>query len=401
MNVTRKLTTAAVTGALFLNMVAPAFAGSTITITNSSNGRDSENKAKVELNREIVVTQSNNTSVSNEVNQDANTGDNKIKDNIGGDIELTTGNVTQDANVSTQAGFNSAQVNDCGCDYEVEIINEKNGRDSENTAKFEAGDTKTLFQENNTYVKNDVDQDANTGDNDVKDNIDGDVSVKTGSVDQDAEVATLAGANHGDLGGDGDGESSFSLTNSMNGRDSENEIKVELLRGLLATQANNAEVKTYLDQDGDTGDNEVKDNIGGVDVETGDIDQAAIIAAWLGANALEVDDCCEIDADLTNEKNGRDAESELKLELGGDVLLFQDNDQEAKNDADQDGDTGDNEVADNLSDDMHTGDVDSDVEIETKAGHNVIGDADFDFDFDLDLDEEQLSLLMLLVNALL
>ncbi|NTV30486.1 hypothetical protein HGA91_00705 [candidate division WWE3 bacterium] len=400
MKITQKIATGVATGALLLQMAQPAFAA-TYTITNSTNGRDSQNSGTIQINRESSVYQTNNVQIDNNINQNANTGDNKVQDNLGG-VDVKTGDVNQEASVVNNAGENVAQLQQCDCDYDVEIVNEKNGRDSENTAAFNATQASSLMQTNNVDVNNKLKQNANTGDNALKDNnSDTEVSVQTGDVDQDASVETLSGGNHAVLGSRNGGSSSFSLTNSTNGRDSENSVFANVNHSNVAVQSNEVDVDNNLDQHANTGDNDAKDNLGGAAAETGSVDQTAKIANTAGANVLAAGDCmCDVDVEVLNEKNGRDTENEAGLELSFADLFQQFNDELSfDNNADQHGATGDNQISDNNSDDMNTGDVDSDVEVHNTAGQNVIGDTTSDL-HDLSGDWNGASILMMLMHLL-
>lgn len=400
MNAKHKLVTAALTGMSVLALAGGALAATQITIENSSNGRDTTNSAVVKLNRDVYVDQRNVTEVTNKVTQDADTGHNDVRDNLGGDIKVTTGDIDQVISILTEAGMNTAEVNDCGCDYNVEILNEKNGRDSQNTATFSATDSKEVYQNNRTEVDNKLSQDADTGHNDVQDNIDGDVKVTTGDVSQSADVATTADANRADVSGNGKSASQFALTNSMNGRESRNTVTAGVSRDTYVDQANRTGVSTDSDQSGDTGHNDVKDNQGDVSTQTGDVDQSASVDALVGSNALSADSCCEIEVTATNEKNSRESKNVLSLVLSttDESGFFQTNRQAVDNRNDQDGNTGRNDVRDNNSDDITTGDVDSSVEIVTRAGENTIGDTGLSLDVGSD---SHLSLLLLLLHLLL
>lgn len=382
---TKQIIASLTTGALALSMLATTASAAEIKITNSTNGRDSNSNGAINIQRSTSVEQVNNVDVDNKVDQNADTGNNQVKDNFGS-VDVQTGSVDQQATVRTEAGSNAAQLDQCDCDFDVEIVNEKNGRDSDNSASFDADVHTELGQFNDVNVDNRVDQDAETGDNQLKDNYsDDEAGLETGSVDQDAMVQTSTGLNQAVLGsGNGSGSSEFNLVNTGNGRDSDNNIEVGVDLTTEVEQVNEVDVNNKLDQGADTGNNALKDNMGGVDVETGDVDQTAKVYNEGGANALQVDNClCDVDVEIENEKNGRDSENDAELWLGISDYFGQFNeDVDFYSNLDQDGETGDNEVKDNMRDDFVTGSIDSDVEVTNSAGLNTIGDVSMDSDWD-------------------
>jgi hypothetical protein len=141
----------------------------------------------------------------------------------------------------------------------------------------------------------------------------------------------------------------------------------------------------------------LRDNLGGVHLETGYVDQEMFVSTLLGANMLAGGDCCGVDAELVNEKNARDSRSDIEVGLDELAEYFQDNAQKVENEADQEGETGENESRDNNADPIVTGSVDSSVELITSAGTNVVGSTD------MELDAEYISatLILLLMQLML
>jgi len=107
----KKIATAFAAGALLLNTVAPVFAGTTIIL--SENGDGSDNDATVKLGQSTTVVQSNNADVYNNVDAEAETGDNEANENTGGDVDIETGDASVDVNVENTLNSNSAEVDCC------------------------------------------------------------------------------------------------------------------------------------------------------------------------------------------------------------------------------------------------------------------------------------------------
>ena len=153
MDYKRKIGTAIATGALLLNAFAPlAFAETTITI--NGNGSGSNNDANVSLNQETKVEQKNDAQVNNDVEVNADTGDNDANNNTGGDVSIDTGNAEGNVNVTNSLNANSASVDCCNTgDSTVKISG--NGSNSDNNVN--------LDMDNKTEVKQDNKAKVNTG----------------------------------------------------------------------------------------------------------------------------------------------------------------------------------------------------------------------------------------------
>jgi hypothetical protein len=127
---------------------------------------------------EIGVEVENDAKIKNDLDLNADTGENEAEDNHG-DGEVTTGNATLSADVSSEA--NSAEIsvkapsacNDCLTDVRGDVK-------VESSIKLEVV--------NDAYILNDLDLKANTGDNKAKDNC-GDGTVSTGSAALSANVS--------------------------------------------------------------------------------------------------------------------------------------------------------------------------------------------------------------------
>lgn len=384
-----RMTGMAGAGLLIAQSLLPAFAA--INISVSGNGYGSNNDADFNYSTQTTVSQSNNVSVNNKIDQDANTGDNTVSKNTGADIDVQTGDVTQTAEVTTVAGANSAVVEACGCDLDLVVAIEKNGADTKNDVDFDLQSGKQLFQTNYVDVKNDVDQDGNTGDNEIDKNTGGDIALTTGDVDQAISLTTEAGLNVASLGSS-DGGVDLELVIAENGADSRNDLDVTLELYTVAAQNNSVDVYNDVDQDALTGKNDVDANTGGdIDVETGGVDQAIEVWNGVGFNALEVDECCELEGEIVVDKNGVDTKNDvdLDIEFGSEYFQACGGEQvtglakllnrfrggcDLDNNLDQDAETGKNDVEKNTGDDLTTGDVDQLMTVENEAGANVIGE---------------------------
>jgi hypothetical protein len=395
-----KITTAFATGAVLLNALAPiSFASTTLTI--SGNGTGSDNTANVSANNTTTLIQTNNTDITNDVNVDANTGNNRASDNTGGNVDVTTGHAITDVAVSNTAGSNAATIDNCNCENDADVLISGNGSHSDSDVTLDRNNTTTLFQTNNTDVRNRVDVDANTGYNRTNDNTGGDVSVLTGRADTTVTLGTTANANFARIGG-GTGSNGGGTTTAQilgNGTGSDNSIDLSSNNDVVLSQLNDAYISNRVDVDANTGHNYANDNTGGeVDITTGHAITDVLVDNMVGFNAADVDNCGCLE-DLTAKIGGNGSDSDNDIVWGGDNLLagFQTNDTTLNNNLKHlDSDTGYNRANDNTgavngeSDpSMTTGHAGTVVTLENSGGMNTFGEdlsdvlenVDFDFDF--------------------
>jgi len=407
-NLKRKLITGIASGAILLNALTPfAFADTTIQI--SGNGSSSDNTANVSFDQSTTVVQNNTANVSNNVDVDADTGDNDAEDNTGGDVSIETGDADVDVDVSNTLNSNSANV-DCCQTGDTEVLIQGNGTNSDNDANLNLTTDTGVFQDNYAYVKNDVDVDADTGNNDAKDNTGGDVTIETGDADVSVSLATTANANWAQVGSSGQ-NGDISLRILGNGSNSDNTIKLWLDNSVLLAQNNSAYIHNDVDVDADTGDNDAEDNTGGdVTIETGDANVDVDVDNAVNFNWADVNCGCLLEDLLAKiDGNGTDSDNDINAWLSfnqGEEGSFQDNDAYIDNDLDDlDADTGNNDNEDNTAEgdgdpSIETGDADVDVDVNNSGNVNVLGgDSDFewpDFNFDVEFSLSLSELLALL-----
>ena len=391
--INKRIASAVATGALLLNsFVTPAFAATNIQI--SGNGSDSNNDAKLELQKSTSVVQNNTANVSNKVDVKASTGGNSAEDNTGGDVKISTGDSAVGVAVKNMLNSNSASV-DCCANGDTDVEISGNGSDSDNDVELDMDSSNGIFQDNYGKISNDLNVDAKTGDNETDDNTGGDVEIETGDSEVSLGILNMLNSNMARIGG-GDSEgSALSLWVLGNGSDSDNEIDADIENENVITQDNSAHVSNDMDVDADTGYNGADDNTGGVvAIETGDAMVEALVANAGNFNWADMSCDCLFD-DLTAKVagNGADSDNEIDLELsdGKDNGVFQDNDAHLSNDLDGlDATTGDNDADDNTAYDnddpsIETGDAGVGAEVMNQFNSNTAGigsDLEFEFDWD-------------------
>src|SRR3989344_5518119 len=365
------VSSAAIVAASFL---APAMA---VTIEVSGNGSDSDNTVNYTQENEVEIEQENEADITNNIEVDANSGNNEAEDNTGGDVTIKTGKAEANVTVNNSANLNQAEVNAC-CPGDVEVTISGNGSKSDN-----------------------------------------DVTIETGDAEGTVTVSNNANANVAVVGGDSSG-GSFSVWVTGNGADSDNTVNLDLENEVEIEQENEADIENDIEVDAESGDNEAEDNTGGdVSIETGDADATVDVTNTANLNWADVDSCgCIVDGSVKVSGNGADSNNDVILDLESELEVDQDNEFEcggghgyrgrdgkdgkdnACNDIEAESNTGDNEAEDNTHFDgdpsIQTGDASSDVDVNNEANVNKVGDVDLDGEnIDIDINLEGLLALLL------
>jgi len=391
-NFTKKLTTAIATGALLAQTIAPIAAAQT-TLIISENGAGSENEIESKQESQTTVTQNNDANVTNNVTTNANTGYNDANFNTGGNVAIDTGNAEVNAHVTNDLNRNFAEVENCNCANDTDVLVEGNGAFSENEVEVENKNEVEVEQDNDADVDNDVEANANTGKNSAGFNTgDGDVVIRTGNAKVNVGVETTANTNYARVGSHGD-RGHVSLRILDNGAGSENEIEAELENETDVDQDNDADIDNDVETKANTGYNDANFNTGDgyVVIDTGRARVNAYIDNEVNFNAADVDCGCVYDllakiagngADVPHGYNS-DAENKIKAELEHELEVEQDNDADLDNYYDGwKTNTGKNEASKNTAGSdsdpvVWTGDAESNVGIENSGNTNILGELDF------------------------
>jgi len=232
----------------------------------SGNGTDSENEIELELENEVKVDQYNDALVINNVDAEAETGENEAEDNTGGSVKVTSGNAETTVAVSNNANHNSAWVTGSGDGGSLTALITGNGSDSENEIELELENETKIDQDNYADILNEIDAEAETGENEAEDNTGGEVEVESGDATVDVTVDNWVNFNWADVDACGCLEDILAKV-SGNGTDSENEIEAEIEFETKADQYNDFDCKGEIKDacadvkaEAETGENEAEDN---------------------------------------------------------------------------------------------------------------------------------------------
>lgn len=391
--------------AMVVTMSTPALAAE-MNLTVSGNGVDSDNTVKVENNQTQNVVQNNEAKIENNISANSSTGGNSASRNTGGDVKVDTGDADTTVNVSNSANTNVATV-DCCEAKDTNVVVSGNGDNSDNKVKLGQNSNTNVYQTNDANIKNKVDANSTTGKNDADRNTGGDVKVYTGDATTSVTVENAANMNSAKIGGGHDaGTGSVSAYITGNGVDSDNDIKLDLDKSVVLTQANDAWIGNFIDADAKTGKNDANRNTGGdVIVDTGDADVAVMVDNMANFNAADVDCGCLLDVTAKIAKNGDNSDNEIKAYLDDTKDVFQNNDGSLKNKVDADADTGYNDADRNTAYDgsdpaVYTGDSKTTVEAVNSTNVNALGEdamddmPEVDFEFNVSLNLAQLKALL-------
>jgi len=180
------------------------------------NGSGSDNEIAAALTNDTRLSQNNAANITNNVGADAETGDNKANYNTGGDVYINAGmggDSTVTVGVDNAVNFNAADV-DCGCEYDVTAEISGNGANAgdkdhkwwknwwdkdENYIGLTLDNTQTVGQGNTANLTNNVEADADAGNNEAGYNVGegeySDPSITTGNVVSDTTVSNSGNEN--------------------------------------------------------------------------------------------------------------------------------------------------------------------------------------------------------------
>lgn len=245
----------------------------------SGNGAKSDNAVALVNSNTNAISQSNNANVKNDVDVDADTGYNKAGGNTGGDVVIKTGDAKVNVDVATVANVNSAKIGgglSASPTPSASFWIVGNGAGSDNEIAAALVNANSIGQSNNANIDNDVDVDAETGDNEANFNTGGDVVILTGDAKATVEVDNSVNFNFADI----DCGCAFDVTAKIAGNGAEeynhhrhhdkggNYIGLTLDNTQAIGQGNLANLNNDVNVDPATGDNEAGYNTGDVDHES-------------------------------------------------------------------------------------------------------------------------------------
>lgn len=245
----------------------------------TGNGAKSDNGVLLNQGSATSVAQNNLANVKNEVDAKAKTGKNDASLNTGGDVLLKTGNAKVESTISTLANVNSAQIGGDSHGHSenpsATFVISGNGAGSDNYITAALANATAVAQNNVANIGNEVDADADTGNNDAGFNTGGDVIIGTGDATVKAEVDNAVNFNYADV----DCGCTWDVLAKIAGNgadtdhkkydDEDNLITLGLTSGQSVGQGNLGNLNNDLgDLNAKTGKNDANSNTGEVDGES-------------------------------------------------------------------------------------------------------------------------------------
>jgi hypothetical protein len=258
-----------VSALLFMQLLSLPVRAETIELSQTGNGAGSSNEISVNVQSNTTVEQSNNANISNNVEQNLDTGNNQASDNSG-DATIATGNISTTTDINNEninkniAG--SSCASDCPSGISVNVSG--NGAESGNNVNVDINNNTYTNQNNSANITNNVQTNANTGYNEANRN-NGDVAIVTGNIYSETNIEN-SGINKSYNSVSG-AHNDVDVKISGNGANSENDVNISKNKSVYYFSNNIANILNEDIQDLNTGNNKASGNNGLVFVKTGDI----------------------------------------------------------------------------------------------------------------------------------
>lgn len=284
----------------------------------SGNGSNSESGISVSSTAQTTIDQSNQVSVTNNVNIEASTGENDALGNTSLDTSVNTGNISSDTSIQNSVNSSQVSLNCCPkTSTDLEISN--NGSDSKSEVVLSQSQDIQISVNQDASIQNTINGSANTGLNSASQNSFGNVSIQTGNIDIKEEVKNQAVNKTDVLTPQGGFDLKVNI--SSNGSNSKNLIILSVGNSLWLNLSNQSNIFNTQNWDLNTGENSASENTyGSVSITTGDINAGLKIENGpINSNTI-ISSCCNlsntktpnpVDPDDPGDPSGGPAQSSL------------------------------------------------------------------------------------------
>lgn len=262
-----------------------------LEISVSNNGSGAESEVVVQQETTTNVVQSNEANIQNNIEVNADTGNNNASSNAG-DVAIETGDASESITVETEVNESVIDLECCETG-ETKLVIEGNGDSSGNSINIESINDTDIQIVQTAKVENKLGGKANTGNNTANSN-NGKVSISTGDIYATSTVKN-GPVNVVHVSG-GIGSGGLSATISRNGADSKNTITFFDNPITNIFIANNAYIGNNVVWHLNTGGNIANRNNGDVGIATGDIYfESYIENGPINFSNVDWDSCCAMD----------------------------------------------------------------------------------------------------------
>lgn len=261
------------------------------SMLNTDTGAGSNNTNTNQNGNNLTLVNNNNATANNNILVNANTGLNETNQNTNvGDV--STGAVAIDVNVfnilnvqmpDTQLTLDVWSLYDFNGDIIIPASNENTGANSANSNDVSNTTNANVTFNQNANILNDINLNANTGDNVIEDNT-GTGAISTGETDINATVTNIANEGNpvfyivqvfgnllNNMFGNNPNVAVMEMGNQNTGEGSDNSNSVDNENNLNATINNNATANNNITVNANTGGNTTAQNTGVGAISTGDV----------------------------------------------------------------------------------------------------------------------------------
>ena len=274
-----------------LSIIVNPYIVSADEISVTGNGEGSTNNVNISQSNTNQTQQQNTAEINNNVDVNADTGNNTANENSGGETNITTGDVSASSQI-INAGINQSSVEVGCCQGSTDIDISGNGSDSNNSVGYSQNSNTNITINNNANVNNSVNGNANTGYNSANQN-NGNVSISTGNI-KATDVIKNNSINIYEVDATSGTGGSVYISVDGNGADSNNSVKFANPNSVNININSSANIVNNSNWDLNTGRNEANQNNGDVNITTGDIVfQSTIENTDVNIGLVDVD-CCEL-----------------------------------------------------------------------------------------------------------
>src|SRR3989344_2565638 len=127
----------------------------------SGNGSSSDSQIQTSITSTTIIEQSNKADIQNNVQLNANTGENSASDNTSADTQITTGDINTQTSIENSANVSTVLLECCPQPPSIITIT-GNGSDSQNLVDFQQNSDTQININQNAYIQNNLNGSANT-----------------------------------------------------------------------------------------------------------------------------------------------------------------------------------------------------------------------------------------------
>lgn len=266
----------------------------TISLTVSGNGDGSQSQINFQNESTQEVSQSNQTEIENQIDDQANTGGNNVSDNTTESVQVETGDIQSQQTVINQANQNQLAIEDCCQEAELSISN--NGSDSQNSIDIISSHSSQTNQQNIAQITTNINISANTGNNKISSNTANQIALLTGNINHHTSVDNgHINQNSHTVSGGSTGSINAKINN--NGSGSQNQLAYAYHIDTITNTVNVTQINNSVKTDLNTGGNVLDGNTASpITLVTGSIESVIDLNNFaIGGTYASIDLCCDTD----------------------------------------------------------------------------------------------------------